>query len=193
MIGQRMRVFVGAVAVCILMSVGIGGCASVGESVDQLGSIRDQAAQIQSELQAQIDELALMRESIPDGSTQGDAIDALMAQVKAKLSVVEASVLHADQVIASVQNPDDPLTIGAKALSPWVPAPMQAPLVLGAALAATVLRTRSVNQGAQSIVESISHALKKDESFKAAFDANSDRIRAVQNPQAQKLVKKFAG
>ena len=191
MFGQRMKCWM--CAVCVVVSVGISGCASVGESVDQLGSIRDQAAQVQNDLQSQIDELALMRESIPDDSAQGNAIDALMAQVQAKLSVVEASVLHADQVIASVQNPDDPLTIGAKALSPWVPAPMQAPLVLGAALAATLLRARSINQGAQSIVQSISHALKKDEGFKAAFEANSDAIRTIQTPMARKLVDKWAG
>ena len=171
---------------------GIGGCAGVGESIGQLETIRDQAALIRSDLQGQLDELALMRESIPDGSEQLGAVDALMAQINAKLAVVDAAVIHADQVIESASNPSDPLTIGADAISPWVPAPIQAPLVLGAALLATLIRSRSLSSGARSIVESINHVMGKDESFKAVFSSNADTIRTIQTPAARKMVDQWS-
>ncbi|MGJ8636990.1 MAG: hypothetical protein ACSHX5_09120 [Phycisphaerales bacterium] len=167
------------------------GCAPIGQSIEQLTGIRDQATQIESDLDSQLDELTLMRESIPDGSDQADALDALIAQINAKLAVVQASILHADQVIESATNPSDPLTIAADAVSPYVPAPIQAPLVLGAALIATMLRSRSLTTGTRSIVESINHALKRDESFQAAFSANADTIRTIQTPAARKLVDKW--
>ena len=185
-----MRNFVNLMMVVCVVVI-LGGCAGIGQSVEQLGTMRDQAAEIQSDLQAQLDELALMRETFPDGSDQGGSIDALIAQVGAKLAVVEAAIVHADQVMQSVANPSDPLTIAADAVSPWIPAPIQAPLVLGAALIATIMRSRSLSSGTRSIVESINHVLKKDESFKAAFASNADTIRTIQTPGARKLINKW--
>jgi len=179
------------VIVLACVAIFVGGCAGVGQSIEQLGSMRDQATEIQSDLQSQLDELALMRESIPDDSAQGNSIDALISQVHAKLAVVEAAIVHADQVIQAASNPSDPLTIAADAVSPWVPAPIQAPLVLGAALLATIMRSRSLSTGTKSIVESINYVLKKDDSFKAVFTANADTIRTIQTPAARKIVNKW--
>lgn len=176
----------------LVITILIGGCAPIGQSIQQLTGIRDRASAIESGLDTQLDELTLMRESIPDGSDQADALDALITQVNAKLAVVQASILHADQVINSASNPSDPLTIAADAVSPYFPAPIQAPLVLGAALIATMLRSRSLTTGARSIVESINHALKKDETFQAAFSANADTIRTIQTPTARKIVDKWS-
>ena len=188
---MRNTVMTGVVCVVWCAVVFIGGCAGVGQSVEQLGAMREQAAEIQSDLQAQLDELALMRETFPDGSNESGSVDALIAQVGAQLAVVDAAIVHADEVIKSVTDPSDPLTIAANAVSPWVPAPIQAPLVLGAALVATVMRSRSLTNGSRSIVDSINYVLKKDESFKAAFVSNADTIRTIQTPGARKLVNKW--
>jgi len=179
------------VLVFIFVTLVMSGCAGIGQSVEQLGLMRDQAMVIQNDLQNQLDELALMRESIPDDSVQGNSIDALISQVNAKLTIVEAAIIHADQVIQGVTNPSDPLTIAADAVSPWAPAPIQAPLVLGAALLATIMRSRSLSTGTRSIVESINYVLKKDDSFRAAFAANADTIRTIQTPSAQRIVNKW--
>lgn len=176
----------------LMIGLLVGGCAPLGQSIEQIGVVREQAEGIQSDLESQLDELELMRESIPDGSEQRNSIDALIAQVNAKLAVVNAAIVHADQVIGDATNPSDPLTIAADAVSPWVPAPVQAPLVLGAALIATMLRSRSVTSGARSIVESINHVMKRDESFKVAFAANADTIRTIQTPVARKIVDKWS-
>tara|TARA_R110002073_G_scaffold152651_3_gene307429 strand:+ start:60920 stop:61486 length:567 start_codon:yes stop_codon:yes gene_type:complete len=176
----------------VVIGLLVGGCAPLGQSIEQIGEIREQATGIQSDLETQLDELELMRESIPDGSEQRSSIDALIAQVNAKLAVVSAAIVHADQVIEDATNPSDPLTIAADAVSPWVPAPVQAPLVLGAALIATMLRSRSITSGARSIVESINHVMKRDESFKVAFAANADTIRTIQTPVARKIVDKWS-
>lgn len=182
---------IGVLSLAAINIGGFGGCAPVGQSIEQLSSIRDQASNIQTDLETRIDELKLMRESIPDGSDQQQGIDALIAQVSAKLAVVQAAILHADQVIEGATSPSDPLTIAADAVSPWVPAPIQAPLVLGAALLASVLRSRSLNTNTRSIIESINHVMNKDESFKAAFAANADTIRTIQTPAARKIVNKW--
>ena len=176
----------------VVIGLLVGGCAPLGQSIEQIGEIREQATGIQSDLETQLDELELMRESIPDGSEQRSSIDALIAQVNAKLAVVSAAIVHADQVIEGATNPSDPLTIAADAVSPWIPAPVQAPLVLGAALIATMLRSRSITSGARSIVESINHVMKRDESFKVAFAANADTIRTIQTPVARKIVDKWS-
>ena len=175
----------------LILSIQLIGCAPLGQSINQLSAARDRASEIQSDLNTQLDELKLMRESIPDGSNQRPAINALISEIQAKLAIVEAAITHTDQVLHSAANPSDPLTIAADAVSPYVPAPIQAPLVLGAALLATIMRSRSLNQGTRSIVDSINHVLKKDESFKAAFDANADTIRTIQTPQARKLIDKW--
>ena len=188
--GIRWCVMVAVVGLTIGLLV--GGCAPLGQSIEQIGEIREQATGIQSDLETQLDELELMRESIPDGSEQRNSIDALIAQVNAKLAVVSAAIVHADQVIEGATNPSDPLTIAADAVSHWVPAPVQAPLVLGAALIATMLRSRSITSGARSIVESINHVMKRDESFKVAFAANADTIRTIQTPVARKIVDKWS-
>ncbi len=179
------------VVVVCLMCVQIGACAPVGQSIDRLSTMREQASEIRADLHSQIDELELMRESFPDGSDQRIGIESLMAQVHAKLAIVDAAIVHADQVIESASNPSDPLTIAADSISPYVPAPIQAPLVLGAALVATIMRSRSLKVGTQSIVESIDHVLRKDESFKQAFAANADTIRTIQTPSARKMVEKW--
>jgi hypothetical protein len=179
-------------AVCVLVVVcgclQIGACAPIAQSIDRLSTMRDQASEIRSDLQSDIDELELMRESFPDGSDQRIGIETMIAQMHAKLSVVDAAIIHADQVIESASNPSDPLTIAADSVSQFVPAPIQAPLVLGAALIATIMRSRSLKVGTRSIVESIDHVLRKDDSFKAAFVANADTIRTIQTPGARKLV-----
>ncbi len=182
-------------AVCVVVlwvvCIQIGACAPLGQSIDRLSTMREQASEIRADLQSQIDELELMRESFPDGSDQRIGIEGLMAQVHAKLAVVDAAIVHADQVLESASNPSDPLTVAADSISPYVPAPIQAPLVLGAALIATIMRSRSLKVGTQSIVESIDHVLRKDESFKQAFAANADTIRTIQTPSARKMVEKW--
>ncbi|MFK7758395.1 MAG: hypothetical protein AB8C13_00435 [Phycisphaerales bacterium] len=186
-------VFMLCVMVWLVVSVfATSGCAGVGESIDQLESVRDQASEIQSGLNQELDELSLMRESIPDGSAEGASIDSLISQIRVKLSVVDAAIVHADQVIGEARNPSDPLTIAADSVSPFVPAPLQAPLVLGAALVASVVRSRSLQNGTRSIIESIEHVMKKDDSFKAAFVNHADTIRTIQTPVARKLVKKMS-
>lgn len=174
-----------------MLSSHLIGCAPLGQSIDNIGAARDQASQIQSELSTQLDELKIMRESIPDGSDQLPSVDALISQVQAKIAILDAAILHTDQVLASAINPNDPLTIAADTISPYIPAPIQAPLVMGAALLATIMRTRSLNQGTRSIVDSINHVLKRDETFKAAFAQNADTIRTIQTPHARKLVDKW--
>jgi len=169
------------------------GCASLGESVAQIESARDQAARVRDRTNAEIDELALMRESIPDGSDRAAPLDAALSRLRTKAAALDAAIEHADQTLDNAQNPSDPLTLGAQALSPWIPAPLQAPLVLGAALAAALARSGALRRDAKSIVESIDHAKRKSPAFREALDGSADAIRSIQTRGARTLVKKVSG
>jgi len=168
----------------------IQGCASLEESAAQIRSARDHAAQIRDRTNAEIDELTLMRRSFPDSSPEARSIDAALSRLGAKAAALDAAIEHADQTLRRAQDPSDPLTLGAEALSPWIPAPLQAPLVLGAALAATLVRSGAIKRDARSIVESIDHAKRRNPEFRAALESSADAIRSIQTRGARSLVKK---
>ena len=86
--------------------------------------------------------------------------------------------------------PVDPLKQGLRAhgVSSWVPAPIQGPLVLGAALIATLARSRQLKESSKSIVNSIAHVLERDEQFRSIFQSHADTIRSIQTPGARRIV-----
>ena len=107
---------------------------------------------------------------------------------QAKRAALDAAIAQANQVLDEAQHPSDALTQIAHGISSWVPAPAQGPLVLGAALIATLTRSRQLKQSSMSIINSISHVLERDEQFKSLFEQHADTIRSIQTPTARKLV-----
>ena len=174
----------------IIATAALQGCAGLDQSIAAIESARDRAGAIRDETAAEIDELELMRESIPDNSARADALDAALSRLRAKAATLDAAIEHARQTLESAKNPSDPLTLAADAIAPWVPAPIQAPLVLGAGLIATLLRSGALKRDANSIVESIEHAKRKNPEFRDALAKSADAIRSIQTRGARKLVQK---
>jgi hypothetical protein len=167
------------------------GCASLEESIARIESVAHDASIARDSSRSRLDELELLRESIPDSDPDAPALDSAISRLRAQIAVLDSAILHAHRTIENARHPDDALTIAIDSISPWIPAPIQAPLVLGAALFATLARSGALKQSAKSIVESIDHAMRTDPAMRSAIESNADSIRTIQTPQARRLVNKW--
>ncbi len=168
------------------------GCASLDESIARIQDVAHDASIARDASRSRLDELELLRESIPDSDPDAPALDGAISRLRAQIAVLDSAILQAHHTIDEARNPSDALTIAVDSISPWVPAPIQAPLVLGAALVATLARSGALKKSARSIVESIDHAMRKDPAMRSAIESNADSIRTIQTPQARRLVNKWS-
>ena len=168
------------------------GCASLDESIARIQGVAHDASIARDASRSRLDELELLRESIPDSDPDAPALDGAISRLRAQIAVLDSAILQAHHTIDEARNPSDALTIAVDSISPWVPAPIQAPLVLGAALVATLARSGALKKSARSIVESIDHAMRKDPAMRSAIESNADSIRTIQTPQARRLVNKWS-
>ncbi|MDF1809682.1 MAG: hypothetical protein P1U42_08305 [Phycisphaerales bacterium] len=183
---QTFRALVFTTVITIFLSQ--SGCADLQGAIAQTSAWKQDAQTIQDDLQIHLNELETMRTTALDGSTHSDILDSAIDLAQTKIQAIHAAIAQADLVINEASNPSDPITIAAESISPWVPAPAQGPLVLGAALIATLVRSRNLKTSAASIVQSIDHVMKRDPEFKHRFEMNADTIRSIQTPTARKLI-----
>ncbi len=169
------------------------GCADLQGALAQTSAWRDEASALRQEINARLGELEAQRETISDDAPGAPVIDAALATARAKITALDAAIGQADLVIEEALHPSDSLTRIAQGVSAWVPAPAQGPLVLGAALVATLVRSRQLKQGAASIIQSLEHVMGRDEQFRALFASHADTIRTIQTPAARRLVDKTLG
>lgn len=172
----------------ITSMVVLPGCADLQGAIAQTSAWRDEAKGVRVDLRSQLDILKQQRGSLPDGSSDALLVDSSIMRAKGKLQLLEAAIVRADLVIQEATNPTNSLTQAANTISPWIPAPAQGPLVLGAALLATFVRSRNLKQSATSIIQSIEHTLCRDPEFKQLFTQHADTIRTIQTPGARRLI-----
>lgn len=166
----------------------IVGCADLQGAIAQTSAWRDEASTLRADLTKQLNSLQLEQQHTPPGSATSTQLESRIKLVQAKHAALDAAIAQADEVLREAQQPTDALTTIAHGVSAWVPAPAQGPLVLGAALIATLARSRQLKQSSTSIIQSISHVLERDEQFRSLFSKHSDTIRSIQTPAARKLV-----
>jgi len=166
----------------------LAGCADLQGALTKTTAWRDDAKGIRIEMQSRLDELESQRDLVPDSSLDVPMIDAAILGAKTKINLLDTVIARADMVIEEATNPTDSLSQATNALSPWIPAPAQGPLVLGAALIATFVRSRNLKQSAISIIQSIEHTLSRDPEFRQLFVNHADTIRTIQTPGARKLI-----
>ncbi len=177
-----------SIIIAILALTMIGGCANLEGALAQTSAWRAKAAVIETDVQNQLIALENKRETIEDTSADAPYLDAAIANAKAQLSALNAAIAQADLVIAEAQNPSDSLTKAADALSPWIPAPAQGPIVLGAALIATMIRSKNLKTNTASIIQSLEYTMNRDPAFRELFTKHADTIRTIQTPGARKLI-----
>lgn len=166
----------------------IVGCTDLQGAIAQTNTWRDQASTVRDDLDEQISSLRIQQQQALPGSTEADQLDTRLKLAQAKHAALDAAIAQADEVLLEAQEPTDTLTGIAHAVSSWVPTPAQGPLVLGAALIATLARSRQLKASSTSIIQSIAHVLDRDEQFRSIFAQHSDTIRSIQTPAARKLV-----
>ncbi len=166
----------------------LAGCADLQGAIAQTSAWRDEAAHARDALDEQIGAMQTRHDELDPGSPGAQQLGSDIKLVQAKRATLDAAITQADQVLQEAQHPSDALTQIAQGVSGWVPAPVQGPLVLGAALIATLARSRQLKQSTMSIVGSISHVLERDERFRALFESHADTIRSIQTPAARRIV-----
>lgn len=170
---------------CSMMSV---GCSDLQGAIAQTSAWRDEASVLRDDLNHQLQSLRHQQQQSDPESTAAQHIESQIKLTQAKHSALDAAITHADQVLQEAQHPTDTLTRIVNGASAWVPAPAQGPLVLGAALIATLVRSRQLKLSSTSIIQSIAHVLERDEQFRTIFTQHSDTIRSIQTPNARRLV-----
>lgn len=168
----------------------LAGCADLGGAIAQASAWREKALLAQDSLDEQIVELQAQHAGLDPSSPQSQQIAGDIQLAQAQRAALETAIAQANRVLYEAQNPSDSLTHIAHSVSSWVPAPAQGPIVLGAALIATLARSRQLKQSTMSIVQSIAHVIERDEQFRALFESHADTIRTIQTPGARQLVDK---
>jgi len=172
------------IALIGLLAFVITGCTDLGA----IRAMRDDAQRTRDVMGERAERLETLRERYPDESPVVPEIDASLARTRASIEALDAAVLQIDQVLEEAANPSDGLTRTAQGLGPYLPEPVRLPLVLGAALGATLLRSGQLKKGALSIAQSINKAVEGDEGFRDALARNAGTLRSVQTPTARRIV-----
>jgi hypothetical protein len=172
----------------ILTLFTLGGCADLQGAIAKTSAWRDEASSIRDTLRGQIQAMQSEIETLEPGSVPAIELAAEIKLAHAKQSAIDAAIAQAELVLDEARQPSDSITTIARGVSSWVPAPIQGPLVLGAALIATLARSRQLKQSSASIVNSIAHVLERDDQFKTLFESHADTIRSIQTPIARKMV-----
>ena len=168
----------------IACSSALSGCADL----QDLQQFRSSAAGLHGELAAETKALEKRLESTaPDDPARPD-IEAGLARAKAKEAAAQAAIEQVDLVVERVAHPDDPLGQGVQLLSPYLPAPVQVPLALGAALVVSVLRGVQLKKGLTSIATGLEKAMEEDESLRTKVKEHAATFRSIQTSEAKKAV-----
>lgn len=165
----------------------LGGCVDMGE----LDKFREDAAALRDDLSAREADWLQRLESMSPGDPLRTSVEAELAAAKAKTAVADAALKRIDQVLDRAKNPggyDDPLGRTVGLVLPWLPEPMRTPAALGAALVATLWRSRQLKQAAVSIARGVNKAMQEDEQFRTAFKRHAGTFRTIQTPAARRIV-----
>ena len=167
---------------CVLLA-SAAGC--IGEA--DLLAARDRAAQLSSALG---EHEAGLSARFGEAQTEAERrrIEEDLAIIRAQRTALDAAAAQVDAAAARAADPQDPLGAVASAMAPWLPAEARLPLLLGAGLAASVVRLLRLKRAAESIVDSVEKAARQDPDFRDRLAANADTLRSVQTAVAGRLV-----
>ena len=168
----------------VLLSLLLPACADLGA----VEALRDDARRTQSTMRNRSAQLERLRESIPDDDPLASELDASLAESRAVIEAMDAAIGRIDQTLQEASQPSDGLTRAAQGLGPYLPEPVRLPLLLSAALGATLLRSGQLKKGALSIARSIEKAKQDDDALREALVRNANTLRSLQTPTARRIV-----
>lgn len=175
-----------ATVILALSTVAIPGCLDSSDAAafrEQAAAIRDDLARQESAWQARL----AQADPAPDNPDLPQ-LQAQLALATARRSAADAALSQVDSVLAEANNPQDPLSRAVGLVAPWLPEPVRTPVLLGSALAVTVLRARRLKVGMASIARGLARAMREDEQFATRFRQHAQTFRIAQTPLAQRIV-----
>lgn len=166
------------------MLIGLGGCLN-GE---HLASLRDRAVESSKQRQAEIERLTGALETMAPTHPDRGAFEVALAEAIALRAASDAMARRIEETLAQADAPTDPVSQLVGLVAPWMPEPVRTPLVLGGALAASVLRGWQLRRGLISVADGIGDAMQSDPAFSERYKMNAGKVRAKQTGLARKLV-----
>lgn len=157
-------------------------------SLEDLVSLRDQAADQRDRLDAHAQDVQGALEELPPGDPSRPALEADLVRTRAQADLFESDRRRLDDLITQAQSPSDPIAQAVGAIAPFVPEPARTPLVLGAALVGTLVRLHQLRRGLASVALGFEAAKRDDPDFKDRFVANAPTFRAMQTPLARRVI-----
>lgn len=116
-----------------------------------------------------------------------DAAHQLSEQMSGAASEsLQSAVAEADEHLTAAGQVD--LTTTAQQIAPFLPQPVQAPLLLGLGLTASLLRAGQLKRALASVAKGIEKAKAEDEGFREAFSRSIPVFRATQTPAAARII-----
>lgn len=179
--GCFVRLVAGVTMVAMIAAV---GCADLGEVI----AARDSAAAVTNDL----NKAALEHEQAAGALGEGDPRAAHLrkeaARARATATALDAAIRQVNLVLDEAQDPTSPISAATSAAAPFFPPPVGAGLLLGGALAASLLRAGKLKAALASVVKGIEAAKKDDEAFRKQFQEHAGTFRSIQTPAARRIV-----
>ena len=165
------------------------GCAGMGD----LREARDRAAALADGLDSEAGRWDEVASGLEPGSTERADAEALAGVARAQAEVLEAGLRRVDLALGGENNPLGVVGRVLETVLPWAPEPVRLPLVLGAALAGSAVRSAGLKKGIVSMVKGIDTAIREDDRFASLFREHANTFRATQTGVAKRIVDQVAG
>jgi len=183
---RKRMVLVSAAGGGLVAGLGLGGC-GVGEGLE---TMREQALETRSAIEADRDELAGLVESLPEQDPARARVEMMIRARDDQAEVFGAAADRIGALIESAESGEVGRTIetGTGMVLPFLPAGAQVPVLLGAGLAASLWRAVKLKKSAASIAEGLEKAMRGDEQLREGVKRNAATLRSVQTPTARRIV-----
>ena len=170
------------------LSASAGGCVDMGE----VRQFRDRTERLREEFTADTGVWEQRVAGMAADDPRRAEAEAALARARARQALADAALKQVDVVISGAAHPDDALGQTARAVSPWLPEPVRLPLLLGAGLVGSLVRSAQLKRGMISIAHGLDKAMEEDPEFRAGFKRHANTFRAIQTPAARRAVDQAA-
>lgn len=162
-----------------------GGCAAFDEGP---GEARERAVAAARRLDETAAERERLAATLHPGDPRRERLAAEAVLARASRAALDESIRNVDAVLNEAGNPTSPISAGAGAVAPFLPPPLGAAVLLGGALAATLLRAGQLKSALRSMARSVEAAMNDDEELRRRFRDQAATVRSIQTPTARRVV-----
>ena len=164
-------------------SLGAVGCASA----EDVSALRTETAALRSTAQSQAARAEEILAGLPPQHPARASAEAMLAAARARESLAAAATAQLDAALAETGE-GTPLHAISETVGPWLPGPVQAPLLLGAGLVAALARAAQLKRGLASVAQSIEVASQEDETLRMRLKAQANTLRTIQTASARRVI-----